>query len=537
MATLRALQLRVENSYAWATRSWMPAMVVILVTFALVTRLLDDYPILPDGLRSIATAGGLEAESNLTSVFEKLTDVSQQHMPGYFLALFVWGKIAGWDPLLLRTFSVFFGILILALIFRLGRDFVSREAGIFSIVMLASLSFYNLWYLPVRMYTLFVATGLWLLWLYLRAVVHNRTSPRDYALLFLACALFLYSQIFSLAVGLGLALHHLFFNMLPAARAERNRYLTQGRRSSSVPPSGLVAANSRHCLLVAAAGALAGLTILPWLSTLLTGTAEIVGGEFGDIRVLSPVETATTILSLSMNASILFLGLLALSVRQVLKRDRTSITLWTILIVAIVFYAAVNWATGAIDLHRSRYFVVLFPLIILLLNVGLAQLNRWKLVSLGILLFWIASGLLYQRRVGADIFVRSYNTIPIHLVERHLRADLRPGDLLAGWSGGLSFEYRTPYGGIIDYYFSDEEIDIEIQHTYALQQLDDEEISATLAERFAGYKRIWLTYELDNTARFHKLYQDALALAHARCFRDRTLARVAIELYGRPGCD
>ncbi len=483
-------------------------MLVILVTFALATRLLDDYPILPDGLRSIATAGGLEAESDLSSVFEKLTDVSQQHVPGYFLALFVWGKIAGWDPLLLRTLSVFFGILSLALIFRLGRDFVSREAGFFSIVMLASLSFYNLWYLPVRMYTLFVATGLWLIWIYLRIVVLNRTSPGHYALLFLASIAFLYSQIFSLAVGLGLAFHHLFF-----------------------------VAKSRHWLFVAGAGALAGVLFLPWLSTLLTGTAEIVGGEFGDIRVLSPVETATTILSLSMNASILFLGLLALSVRQVLNRDRASLALWTILIMAIAFYVAVNRATGAIDLHRSRYFVVLFPLIILLLNVGLAQLSRWKLVSLGILLFWIASGLLYQRRVGADIFVRSYNTIPVQLVERHLREDLQPGDLLAGWSGGLSFAYRTPYGGVIDYYFADDAIDIEIQHTYVLQQLDDAEISATLAERFAGYRRIWLTYELDNTARFHKLYQDALALAHARCFRDRTLAQVSIELYQRSGCD
>ncbi|MCY4072605.1 MAG: glycosyltransferase family 39 protein [Chloroflexi bacterium] len=508
MATLRALLLRVEYGYTWATQSWMPAVVVVLVTFALATQLLDDYPILPDGLRSIATAGGLEAESDLRSVFEKLTGVSQQHVPGYFLALFVWGKIAGWDPLLLRTLSVFFGILSLALIFRLGRDFVSREAGFFSIVMLASLSFYNLWYLPVRMYTLFVATGLWLLWIYLRAVVHNRASPGHYAFLFLACILFLYSQIFSLAVGLGLAFHHLFF-----------------------------VAKSRHWLFVAGAGALAGVLFLPWLSTLLTGTAEIVGGEFGDIRILSPVETVTTILSLSMNASILFLGLLALSVRQVLNKDRASLALWTILIVAIAFYVAVNLATGAIDLHRSRYFVVLFPLIILLLNVGLAQLNRWKLVSLGILLFWIASGLLYQRRVGADIFVRSYNTIPVHLIERHLREDLEPEDLLAGWSGGLSFAYRTPYGGVIDYYFADDAIDIDIQHTYVLQQLDDEEISATLAERFAGYRRIWLTYELDNIARFHKLYQDALAFAHVRCLRDKTLAKVSIELYQRPGCD
>lgn len=501
--------MRLENVYVRATGSWLPAMFVILATFFLATRLLDDHPILPDGLRSIATAGGLVAESDLRSVFEKLTDVSQQHVPGYFLTLFAWGKIAGWDPLLLRMLSVFFGVLSLALIYRLGRDFVSREAGLFSIVMLASLSFYNLWYLPIRMYTLFVAAGIWLIWIYLRIVVHGRTSPGHYTVLFLAGITFLYSQIFSLAVGLGLAVFHIVF-----------------------------VAKSRHWLFVAAAGALAGLVFLPWLSTLLTGTAEIASGEeFGDIRVLSPVETVTTILSLSMNASILFLGVLALSVRQLFKKDQASLALWTILITAIAFYVTVNRTTGAIDLHRSRYFVALFPVIILLLNMGLAQLKRRKLLILGLLLFWIASGLLYQRRVGADIFVRSYSTIPVHLIERHLRADLQPGDLLAGWSGGLSFAYRTPYGGVIDYYFADAAIDIKIQHAYALQQLEDEAISTTLAEQFDKYSRIWLTYELDNVARFQTLYQGALAQSHRRCFRDRSLDNVAIEFYQRSGCD
>ena len=536
MATLRtllkSLQAKVEAAYAWATRSWLPAMLVIFGTFALASRLLDDYPILPDGLRSIATAGGLDAASDLGSVFDKLTDVSQQHVPGYFLALFAWGKITAWEPLLLRSLSLYFGILSLALMYRLGKDFISPQAGLYSLLMLVSLSFYNLWYLPIRMYSLFAATGLWLLWLYLRAVIHNKASPRHYILLFLAGSAFLYSQIFSLALCLGLAAYHLLF-----------------------------VGKSRHWLFVAAAGALAGLTILPWLSTILTGTAEIVGGEFGDIRVLSPVETVTTILSLSMNANMLFLGLLALSARavfnradlnqgvfnrSVIKYEPLSLALWTILILASAFYALVNQATGAIDLHRSRYFLALCPVIILLLNIGLVQLKqlkqlqrllRWELLCMGILLFWIASGLLYQRRVGAELFVRSYNTLPIHLVERHLRQELAAGDLLAGWSGGLSFAYRTPYGGLSDYYFAAHSIDIAIEHTYALGQLSDEQISAALARQFADYNRIWLSYEVDNSTRYHRLYHVALTRQHDRCFRDRTLATVSIDLYQRAGCD
>lgn len=508
MASPNDLRIRFDRLYTWAINCWISAAVVILLTYAAAALRLDDYPILPDGLRSMATAGYLDAPPDVSQVIRRLSDVSQQHVPAYFLTLFGWGNVAGWEPLALRALSIYFGVISLALIYRLARDFVSREIGFFAIVMLASLSFYNLWYLPIRMYTMIVATELALLWIYWRIVISQKHSFRHYLLLYLACLLFLNTQIFSLATGLGLALYHLIF-----------------------------VRKTRHWFYVVVVGVIAGLVFLPWLRTLLTGTAEIAGGEFGDIRVLDPAETVTTALGLGMNASIPFLGLLAISLKPALNRDKVSVGLWAILIVASAFYIVVNELTGAIDLHRARYFVFLFPLIILLLGKGLEQLIRWKTITLAILLFWIASGLLYQRRVGSDIFVRSYNTIPIHLIERHLRDDLRAGDLITGWSNGLSFAYRTTYGGVADYYFAEHRVEIGIKHVYALGQLGEHEIVAQLEAEFANRERVWLAYELDNTARYAELFQRALDTSHMRCLRDRSVANVALELYHLHSCN
>ncbi len=507
MALFQHWKAQIERTYIRLSGGWPAAGFVIFMVYAWAALLLDDYPILPDGLRSMATAGYFDPVPDLSLVFERLAGVSQQHVPGYFLTLFAWANIAGWDPLALRLLSIWFGIFSLALIYRLARDFVSREAGFCALLMLASLAFYNYWYLPIRMYTMFVAAELLLLWIYFRIVWHKRTRAGSAFALCLSCLIFLSTQIFSLAVCFGLALYHLVFPR-----------------------------KTKHWLYVALAGAIAMLVLLPWFGTLMTGAVEIVEGEFGEIAVLDPMRLTETVFSLGLNGSILFVALLALSLRQAVARDRVAIAFWVILIGAIGFIIAVNQLTGAIDRHRARYLVVLFPLIILLLVKGMMSLGRWKLVSIVLLLFWIASGLLFQRRVGADFFVRSYGTIPIHLVERHLRDELRAGDLVTGWTDGLNFDYRTPYGGVIDFYFADHAVDFAFKHNYALDQKSADEIAATLGKDLAGRERVWLTYELDNAGRYQALFESVLAQQYERCSQDAGIRDVIIELYQFNGC-
>ena len=484
--------------------SWAVALLVIFAVFAVAALLLDDFPIQADGLFSIATAGYFPETPN---PLENLVNKSQQHVPAYFLLLWVWGSLSAWEPLALRLPSLYFGLLSLALIYRFGRDFISKPAGFLALVMLSSLTFYNIWYLPIRMYTLFVAAALLLLWLYFRLLWRRQAALRDYVLLTLAAVLFMNTHIFSLSVICGLAAYHLFF-----VRRTRRWYALAG------------------------AGLAAGLAFLPWLAVLIPGTVFATGRAEQILVPLSVGEMLERIIILGTNANLLFVGLLLLSLMRVRRGDRMTRALWVILIVAAAFYMAVNLLTGVIDEGRSRYLVVLLPLVILLLVEGLLVLARWRLLVVGIVLFWVAGGLLYHRRVAPDYYVRSYNTIPIHQIERHLRDAFRAGDLLLGWTNGLNFDYQTPYGGVADFYFAEHDITLAIGHTYQLQNMDAREISAALAETLAGRERVWLVYEQDS-ADYEAQHRAALAADFVRCYRDDGLPNVVIELHQRAGCD
>ncbi len=501
---------RFESIYNRAVNSWLPPVFVVFVAFAIAVTLIDDFPIQADGLLSIHTAGYTDGYPDLLSVFDRLINKSQQHVPAYFLALFVWGNATEWSLMMMRVLSVFYGILSLALIYRLGRDFISKEAGFFAIVMLASLTFYNIWYLPIRMYTMFVAAELLLFWVYFRTLHRKQTTRQDYILLFLAGLLFVNTHTFSLAILLGLGVYHL-----------------------------LLVEKTRRWYSMTAAALLVVLIILPWFVILFQGAEYYASNPERTYRALNPIEMTVKIFELGVNASILFIGALLLSVKQALDRDKMTIALWVILIVAVGAYALINLVVQVADPTRFRYFVPLFPLIILLIVKGLELLKRWKFVTLCLLLFWVASGLLYHRRVGPDYYVRSYDTIPIHLIERHLRDELGHGDLITGWTDGLDFDFASDfYGKITDVYFAEHDVDIAIQHVYQLGQVSDEAVTAIVADLTQDRKRIWLTYEPDNrhTARLYELYHHVLMSRYERCLVDDAVANVVIELYQTADC-
>ncbi len=85
------------------------------------------------------------------------------HPPGYYILLHTWIRLAGRSDFAVAFPSLFFGLLLVALAYRLAARLFGPEAGLLA-AFLVAISPYNLWYSQeVRMYTLAAALGMGLL--------------------------------------------------------------------------------------------------------------------------------------------------------------------------------------------------------------------------------------------------------------------------------------------------------------------------------------------------------------------------------------
>lgn len=124
------------------------------------------------------------------------------HPPGYYLFLRAWLILAGYpagraEPhgngleWVSGFFSLFFGVLMIVIVYALARQLAGRRIALAAAVLLA-ISPFNIWYSQeVRMYTLGAGLGLAVLWTLL-AVLREGAASRSYAFYALAAAAGMY---------------------------------------------------------------------------------------------------------------------------------------------------------------------------------------------------------------------------------------------------------------------------------------------------------------------------------------------------------
>ena len=188
-------------------------MPILLAVSALSMRQIDLYPPTTDEFYSMYTSGwAANGPFSPLDIFDTLRQIGPDHVPGYFLLLSVWGNLISYDLAIGRVFSIFFGLLAIAMTYRLSRDFIAPAAASFAIVVLVSNAFYNYYYAHMRMYSLFVFVAGVVIWLYLRILETDRTPMRkDFLALGAAALIFLSIHLFSILFLLPVAIFHLFF--------------------------------------------------------------------------------------------------------------------------------------------------------------------------------------------------------------------------------------------------------------------------------------------------------------------------------------
>lgn len=114
------------------------------------------------------------------------------HPPLYYYLLHLWGAFAGWSEFSAAFLSLFFGVLLIALVYRAAREWLGKRVALVA-ALLVTLSPFNLWYSQeVRMYTLGAALGLVSVFFFVR-MLGRRGSRRDFAAYAVASALGLYT--------------------------------------------------------------------------------------------------------------------------------------------------------------------------------------------------------------------------------------------------------------------------------------------------------------------------------------------------------
>lgn len=165
---------------------------ILLVGFAL--RL---YQLGAEGLWYDETVSLYLAQSNPLEIIRHTA--GDIHPPLYYLFLSGWGQLAGFSEFSAAFFSLWFAVLLIALVYRITRNWYPARYVAPLAALLIALSPYNIWYSQeVRMYTLGAALGLLSVYFLRRLVAQNKILTRDFFIYVLATALGLYTLYYFL---------------------------------------------------------------------------------------------------------------------------------------------------------------------------------------------------------------------------------------------------------------------------------------------------------------------------------------------------
>lgn len=136
------------------SRHWGWAVPVLLVVALLAIPAVSLNSPSRDEFFSMQRAGWLfGGPYSPLGVLENIDKYAPDHMPAYFMLLSFWGELTGWQVELGRMLSIFFGLLSLAITYRLAKDFIAPSASMIALILFSGSAFYNFYFPYLRMYT------------------------------------------------------------------------------------------------------------------------------------------------------------------------------------------------------------------------------------------------------------------------------------------------------------------------------------------------------------------------------------------------
>ncbi len=421
---------------------------------------------------------------------------SAQHGPAYFIVLNIWQALAGSDLFALRLLSVNFGLLTVAVTYRLAASVGNRELGLtafFVAVFLAYILYYSH---LARMYTLLPLTSGWLLWSYARITLPGREPSRvTWLILLSSAAMMLYIHYFGIMLLAALGLYHLVL-------AEKNR----------------------RWLSVSLVMVLAGLLFLPWLPVAIDGFPG--RPDVADTRL--PLLSSLLQISRVFSNGLVIIPAVAL-IAAVLRHRRlrqgeilvSFVTVATLLLVLLS-----NELAAIFSDWQMRYMSVFVVPFCCAMAIGLRQLPRWNILRLPLAALWIGAFVIFYRSddllVATGVRKQNLDRVPRYQ-DFIYEADSVPGynELILSLHPDTSISVRKT----LDYYRKTLSRWSHIVHI-SMNENNEAVIQsglstyATLEAIADNANGIWLTYNPQQTdLGALPVYTDWLAVHFTPCLR------------------
>lgn len=347
---------------------WILAVPILLIVTALCARQVD---LVAPGLDEylLMTEAGLDGASD-SPPDGMATEVGRSSSQStlYVILLDLWGSVAGWEIAILRLLSVYIGLLSLALIVRLARDFVAPIAGLLALIVLVSNAFYNFYYANTGLYPLLMLAGAATFWLYLRLCARDRQAKRsNYLALVAACAALVGAHAFGVLLLIALGAYHL-----------------------------LHARKDGRWLRIALSVGLGLLLGMPSLSALATPsiiqTDAVLQAEAAD-----PGRVLGVLREVGFNGSDILLA--AVIAGLIMSWRQRSLALARPMLIGFYFQVSLSLVALLSESQGSdiaRFTFGGWPPLILVIAGGLFGLYCWRRLLAIVVVLWIAAGVSYQ---------------------------------------------------------------------------------------------------------------------------------------------
>ncbi len=350
------------------TRTFWWVILLLLVVSWLGISGLNKDAMWYDEIYSYIYAGGqqygpISAGDVISRVAEQLQH--EKNPPGYYFLLHFWLTAAGSSAEAGRLFSVLFGVLSVALTYRLGRDFAASVhipaaelVGLGAAVAVGASAYYIYYLHELRVYTLIVACSAFEVWAYLRLIQAGKTRSWALRIGFVvvsAASFYLHYQLFFVMGVIGL--YHLVM-------------VRKNRQWWDV-----------SLLLV-----VVGVLYLPWVAAVIHFSE---GAKINAVVGMSLDKAVPALLLTFSNNSVALLAVLVIfavyrnawSLRFILFMTAAGVI---ITLSVNVFYPFIN---------QIRYIIFLWPLLAVLVGLGVERLSRLGVSPLVILSIWVLAAL------------------------------------------------------------------------------------------------------------------------------------------------